>query len=140
MELTIELAKEMLSSGNETLKAAAIKAFPELHKSNFELACEALRIPPTIPEGLSVSMRAQYQLEKIIQVANGGWTPNFEDTNEYRYYPVFDVKTKALDCVGLYGSNSDVPAPTLFKSEELCEKAVNENLELYRQMFFGVCS
>lgn len=140
MKITLELAKEMLSSGNETLKAAAIKAFPELSKSNFELACEALGIPPTIPEGLSVSMRAQYQLEKIIQVANNGWAPNFGDESEWRYYPVFDLETKALSYVDHYLSDAHVPAPTLFKSKELCEEVVNDNLELYRQMLFGVCS
>ena len=138
MKLTLELAKEMVSSGNEKLKRAAIEAFPELGKSNFEKACEVLGIPPIIPEGLSPSMQAQYQLEKIIKVANDGWTPNFDDTDEWRYYPIFDVDGQALGR-GRCCSTTCVPAPTLFKDEDLCLKVVEENLELYRQMLF-VCS
>ena len=139
MKLTLELAKEMVSSGNEKLKKAAIEAFPELGKSNFEKACEVLGIPPIIPEGLSTSMQAQYQLEKIIKVANDGWIPDFDDTDEYKYFPVFDVDGQALLFVVLYCSSTCVPAPTLFKDEDLCRRVVEENLELYRQMLF-VCS
>ena len=139
MNITKKLAEEMLNSGNELLVAAAKQAFPELVKSNFEMACERLNIDPFIPDGLSISMRAQYQLEKITEVANEGWTPSMEDDDEYKYYPYFEFTEEGmvLDYVSFWASNTVVPAPSLFKSRELCEKAVNDNIELYRQMFLN---
>ena len=140
MEITKELATEMLKSGNEVLVAAAKEAYLELGKSNFEIACEKLGIEPIIPPGLSRSMQALFQLEKIIEVANEGWKPYFENEGEYKYAPLFYLENgrQVFNCVDGWCTSTDVPAQFLFKSSELAEKVALENQELYGQMLFGL--
>lgn len=140
MKITKELATEMLKSGNEVLVAAAKEAYPELGKSNFEIACEKLGIEPIIPDGLSRSMQALFQLEKIIEVANEGWKPDFENEDEYKYAPYFYLKNgcQVFFRVAYWDTCTFVPAPSLFKSRELAEKIALENQELYGQMLFGL--
>lgn len=139
MKITESLALEMLNSGNEKLIAAAKEAYPTLVKSNFEVACETLGIPPIIPEGLSTAMQAMYQLEKIIQVANDGWIPNIYDRSQYKYSPYFTV----VDGEFVFGyvcgwySVAAVPAPSLIKSREVAEQIALENIHLYKQMLCG---
>lgn len=140
MKITKELATEMLKSGNEVLVAAAKEAYPELIKSNFEIACEKLGIEPIIPSGLSRSMQALFQLEKIIEVANEGWKPDFENEDEYKYAPYFYLENgcQVFHYVNYWYTSAAVPALSLFKSRELAEKITLENQELYGQMLFGL--
>ena len=140
MKITKELATEMLKSGNEVLVAAAKEAYPELIKSNFEIACEKLGIEPIIPSGLSRSMQALFQLEKIIKVANEGWKPDFENEDEYKYAPHFYLENgcQVFFRVIYWSTIAGVPAPSLLKSRKLAEKIALENQELYGQMLFGL--
>ena len=140
MKITKELATEMLKSGNEVLVAAAKEAYQELGKSNFEIACDKLGIEPIIPDGLSRSMQALFQLEKIIEVANEGWKPDFENEDEYKYTPWFKKERgrQVFDYVTYWRTFTGVPATSLFKSRELAEKIALENQELYGQMLFGL--
>ena len=117
MKITKELATEMLKSGNEVLVAAAKEAYQELGKSNFEIACEKLGIEPIIPDGL----------EKIIEVANEGWKPDFENEGEYKYAPYFTMRGgQVFDDVDYWDTAACVPATSLFKSRELAEKIALE--------------
>jgi hypothetical protein len=38
---------------------------------------------------------ANRQLELVIEVLNGGWTPNWNDSDQRKYYPWFEVKADA---------------------------------------------
>lgn len=133
MRITEEIAKEMLNSGNDLLVKTAKEAFPNLVKTNFQIACEALGISDVIPEGLSKSTRALFQLEVIIAYKNEGWKPDFNNKNQCKYYPWFELVNgeQVLSVVRNYFSSALVPAPTLFKSRELCEETVKENMDLY---------
>ena len=137
MKITKELATEMLKSGNEVLVAAAKEAYQELGKSNFEIACEKLGVEPIIPDGLSRSMQALFQLEKIIEVANEGWYPDFENENEYKYFPYFYMENgcQVFHCVHCWVSLATVPATSLFKSRELAEYAGTQFIDIYTKAF-----
>ena len=137
MKITKELATEMLKSGNEVLVAAAKEAYLELGKSNFEIACEKLGTEPIIPDGLSRSMQALFQLEKIVEVANEGWYPDFENENEYKYFPYFYMENgcQVLRSVYFWFTHASVPAPSLLKSDKLVRYIASQFLDLYRSVY-----
>lgn len=124
----------MLKSGIATLVDFAKE---NNAKSNFEIACEALKIKPIIPEGLSSQMQAAVQLEAIIKVANAGKTPDVYNTDTYKYYPVFTPDNNGvlvLHYVHCWCSTTLVPAPFLFNDEETCREVVENNMDLYIQL------
>ena len=78
---------------------------------SFEDACNALgilEIVPdfsTFPEKYRSAMYAHYKLMIITEALNEGWTPNWDDWEERKYYPWFDMRSSASggfsfhDCV-----------------------------------------
>lgn len=73
-------------------------------------ACKVLGIEPMDEEdmkaqGFRQDEIARRQLETITEALNEGWKPNWEDTDEYKYYPYFyievnEVKTEDGDTYG----------------------------------------
>lgn len=73
-------------------------------------ACKVLGIEPMDEEGMKAQgfrpdEIARRQLETITEALNEGWKPNWEDTDEYKYYPYFyievnEVKTEDGDTFG----------------------------------------
>lgn len=73
-------------------------------------ACKVLGIEPMDEEGMKAQgfrpdEIARRQLETITEALNEGWKPNWEDTDEYKYYPYFcievnEVKTEDGDTSG----------------------------------------
>ena len=65
---------------------------------SFEDACQLLGIEPNVPE---VSMLpenhqkaivAHYKLVIIAEAVNEGWKPNWDNWDERKYYPWFDLE------------------------------------------------
>lgn len=73
------------------------------------------------------------RLSKIIAEANGDW--NYTPGDAY-YYPVFNFDNVfSFNYVNSWRSALSIPAPLVFKTEELCEQVVKENLELYKLVY-----
>lgn len=83
------------------------------------------------------STNAYFVLCKEIEKVNGGWSPNFDDTSEIKYYPYMRLREDDQQfrfVLSLYvNSHSSVSARMCFKTSELCEKFVEENLDLYKE-------
>ncbi len=114
-------------------KTATIKSFQE--------ACIALNISSALPDFSSMSakdkaaMEAHYQLMIIVQALNGGWTPNWTDSSEYKYYPWFDMYGGGFVLRGvLYGYSGTYAGSRLcFRSRELAKYAADTFIDLYKQ-------
>ena len=73
-------------------------------------ACKVLGIEPMDESGMKAQgfrkdEITRRQLETITEALNEGWKPNWADTNEYKYYPWFDievsrVQTEDVDTLG----------------------------------------
>jgi hypothetical protein len=79
---------------------------------------------------------AYRQLKLIAEVLNGGWIPDWNNLNEYKYYPYFNMKSSfslrgVCDCY----SNSYVPSRLCFKSEELALFAAKTFLDIYKTYY-----
>lgn len=78
-----------------------------------------------------------YRLAKLIAKSlNEGWTPDWNDHNQYKYVPWFYMGGSSGfrydDCAN-WGSNSVVGSRLCFKSSKLAEYAGKQFTEVYKQ-------
>ena len=78
-----------------------------------------------------------YKLLKLIAITlNEGWTPDWNNDNQYKYYPWFYMGgSSGFRCSGCgdWRSGSDVGSRLCFKTRELAEYAANQFTETYKQ-------
>lgn len=100
---------------------------------SFEDACQVLGISTNVPEVKGLPRKhqkaiiANYKLIVIAEALNEGWKPNWQDSDEYKYYPWFDMSNPA----GVGGSHTYNTASrtTAHVGSRLCLK--NRELAIY---------
>lgn len=113
----------------------------------YEEAAAKLGLDPTnlpgvymLPEAHQKSVIAYAKLIIIAQALNDGWTPDWNDWDQWKYYPWFKVHAddamlsgRGLSCDGCDGVSSDscVGSRLCFKSRELAEYAGTQFKDLY---------
>lgn len=99
---------------------------------SFEDACQVLGISTNVPEVKGLPRKhqkaiiANYKLITIAEALNEGWKPNWQDSDEYKYYPWFDMSNPAG--VGCSAARYAAPSTAAFGSR-LCLK--NRELAIY---------
>lgn len=79
--------------------------------ASYEDACRVLNIQPINEEVFNIfpkedqrSMLAYHKLTVITRALNNGWKPNWDDQNEWKYYPLFRYVNAGLSCAyTIYG-------------------------------------
>lgn len=73
--------------------------------ASYEDACRVLSIQPINEEVFNIfpkedqrSMLAYHKLTVITRALNNGWKPNWDDQNEWKYYPLFRYVNAGLSC------------------------------------------
>lgn len=73
--------------------------------TSYEDACKVLNIQPineevfnAFPKEDQRSMLAYHKLTVITRALNNGWKPNWDDQNEWKYYPLFRYVNAGLSC------------------------------------------
>ena len=100
---------------------------------SFEDACQVLGISTNVPEVKGLPRKhqkaiiANYKLIVIAEALNEGWKPNWQDSDEYKYYPWFDMSNPA----GVGYSNAYYTASNTYANfgSRLCLK--NRELAIY---------
>ena len=100
---------------------------------SFEDACQVLGISTNVPEVKGLPRKhqkaiiANYKLIVIAEALNEGWKPNWQDSDEYKYYPWFDMSNPA----GVGCSHTNITASNTLASfgSRLCLK--NRELAIY---------
>lgn len=100
---------------------------------SFEDACQVLGISTNVPEVKGLPRKhqkaiiANYKLIIIAEALNEGWKPNWQDSDEYKYYPWFDMSNPAgVGCSHTYLTASRTYATI---GSRLCLK--NRELAIY---------
>ena len=146
LEIDEQKAKELYKTGTPEFKQMCIDTFgKEFFCENitdrvktFEDACEVLDIEPCTVFR-SQSMRkdsvAYEKLVIIIQALNEGWAPNWDDLDEYKWYPYFN-------CSGSFGfsgaycddwrTRASIGSRLCFKSESLAKYAAVQFKDNYK--------
>jgi hypothetical protein len=146
MSLTIskESAKRLYKEGPEWFKKDLVKEFGPDHfkEKNYEKiktyedACAALKIDPeSIFTGETTDEIAYKKLKVIIAAINEGWTPNWNDDNQKKWYPWFNLSS-GFGFAGSYYdydySVTDVGSRLCFESEEKTIYTANQFLDIYK--------
>lgn len=110
----------------------------------FEQACAELKINTMLPDVSFLPERNQkailafYKLSVIIQCVNEDWEPNWQDWDERKYYPWFDVLPAGLGCSSTNHTASRTTATfgsrLCFKSAGLAAEWAQKLLPLYEDM------
>jgi hypothetical protein len=123
------------------IKKASLIAFGKtLGIETFEDACKKLGKVFPIPQ-LDVEydkkLIAQYKLIIIIKVLNEGWYPNWQDSNERKYYPYFNMTDGGFSYwnTGYHTTHTDVPSALYLKSEDLVLYCVLKFIDLYKDLY-----
>lgn len=100
---------------------------------SFEDACQVLGISTNVPEVKGLPRKhqkaiiANYKLIVIAEALNEGWKPNWQDSDEYKYYPWFDMSNPAG--VGYSYTNNTASHANANFGSRLCLK--NRELAIY---------
>lgn len=113
----------------------------------FADACKALKIKTKLPDVSALPKKhqkaiiAHYKLVIIAQALNNGWEPNWNDWNEYKYYPWFEIK-KGTSGFGFSGTHcaywrtgTAVGSRLCFKTRDLALYAGKQFEKLYKEYF-----
>jgi hypothetical protein len=111
---------------------------------SFEEACAKLNLNPdlvipelpNLPNGLSKSAIASIKLMIICEALNDGWKPNWNDSNQTKYYPWFDMRQSASGGFSYHGCGHRETASTVgshlcFKSSDLAKYAAETFTDIY---------
>ena len=110
----------------------------------FEDACKALSldVATVIPDFSGYPPKhqaAQIAHSKLVIIAealNGGWAPDWDNNNEYKYYPYFDMEKgfsfSNYDCIYTF---SFAGSRLCFRSAEIAKYAGTQFVELYKDYF-----
>jgi hypothetical protein len=88
-------------------------------------------------DGDLLAAQAHLKMTIIAQALNEGWTPNWNDEDEYKYYPWFYLDSPGFQLFNVYSyyTSSNVGSRLCFKSEELAQYAANQFKNIYEQLF-----
>lgn len=97
---------------------------------SFEDACQVLGISTNVPDVKGLPRKhqkaivANYKLIIIAEALNEGWKPNWQDSDEYKYYPWFDMTNPAgVGCSHTHAAatnaGANVGSRLCFKNREL---------------------
>lgn len=114
---------------------------------SFEDACQLLGIEPNVPEVSMLpdnhqkALVAHYKLVIIAEAVNEGWKPNWDNWDEIKYYPWFDLEGYSsgagfsYDGYGGWNARSFVGSRLCFKTWELAEHIGKTFIDLYKDYF-----
>lgn len=130
-----------------TLTASAVTQTPLSiidRVKTFEDACKVLNITGEVfsasfHDALTpdvAAIEAHLKLMIIIKALNEGWIPNWDNDDEEKYYPWFNMESGfGLNHVTYDYAYSLVGSRLCFKNEDLATYAAKQFLDLYKQYF-----
>ncbi|WP_157474625.1 hypothetical protein [Dyadobacter sp. Leaf189] len=114
---------------------------------SYEDACRLLQIKPAqlseftvVPREFRAPTYAFHRLCVIAKALNEGWEPDWDNNNQYKYYPWFDMRSKSAGGSGFsfydsycVSSFATVGSRLVFRTDELARYAGTQFLEIYRE-------
>lgn len=114
--------------------------------TSYEDACKVLNIQPineevfnAFPKEDQRSMLAYHKLTVITRALNNGWKPNWDDQNEWKYYPLFRYVNAGLSFASTYNAATYSAAyfgsRLCFPTSALAKYAAEHFADLYRDYY-----
>ena len=118
-------------------KTKEIKPFDFRTIKSFEDACKRQKLNPTflpdvsmIREELRKFVIVAYKLAIIFKAINNGWTPNWSDYSQYKYYPWLSVLSSGF---GFTASSYDSAFAITVVGSRLCTDTSEKALYIAKQ-------
>lgn len=113
---------------------------------SYEDACKVLGIQPISDNAVAAfpaedrkSMLAYHKLTIIARAINGGWKPDWNNVNQYKYYPVFYYESAGLSFASTYSAasatNAYLGSRLCFKTEAMSDYAAATFADLYTDFY-----
>jgi hypothetical protein len=130
LELDIETARAMFQTGNEKLKAIAVKAFPELNNPFTQMSEKEL-------EELDEWTKNIRLLVAHVKAFNEGWEPDWDDVDEVKYFVWYNMEEGSAAFNGWVYRNSYSSGPSrlCFPTEEKAEEFAKLHTELITKVY-----
>jgi hypothetical protein len=120
----------------KTKKTAPVK-FDYKTIKTFKDACEKCGLDPAnlpdvslIPDDLRKVIVANYKLTIIYRAINNGWKPDWNNYDQYKYYPWFGVLSSGF---GFSGSDYNFTCTTTTVGSRLCTDTSGKALYIAKQ-------
>ena len=103
----------------------------------FEDACEILGVCSDLSYLKSPYLIAHEKLVIIFKVLNEGWTPNWSDSNEYKYYPWFKMSPFGFadSAYGAWTTRSLAGSRLCGKTDTIAEYAGRQFVDIYKDFY-----
>jgi len=91
------------------------------------------------PEEMRSHKIIEFQLQMVVCAINEGWTPNWQDSDEYKYYPWWYVGGSgfSMDDVIYDNSATNVGPRIVFRDRSRAAHAAAYFEPLYRELYYG---
>lgn len=94
-----------------------------------------------LPKDMRKHFEALYKIIVISEALNEGWKPNWDDSNEYKYYPYFIMSPSSFafndaSCDDSY-ANAGSGSRLRFKTRELAEYAGKLFIDIWKEIQIG---
>lgn len=123
----VKLRPKGVKRGTDILTVADLLAANGLTQEQFDQQSE----------GLDPDEKAYRLMKLLAKTLNEGWLPNWDNPNEYKYYPWFYMDGGSsgfrFDGFANWDSSSAVGSRLCFKSSALAEHAGKNFTEVYKQ-------
>lgn len=114
--------------------------------ASYEDACRVLNIQPINEEVFNIfpkedqrSMLAYHKLTVITRALNNGWKPNWDDQNEWKYYPLFRYVNAGLSYASSHTAaactDATIGSRLCFPTSALAKYAAEHFADLYRDYY-----
>lgn len=112
----------------------------------WESVCEKLNISPDLLPDVSLleekdrkNVIAYYKLTKVAEALNDGWVPDWSNSDEYKYYPYFDMNPEGGSGFSFFGTfytgwfaTGVVGSRLCYRTRALAKHAGEVFIDLYR--------
>ena len=92
----------------------------------------------TFPEDMRKHFEAMFKMVVIVEALNEGWKPDWDNWDECKYYPWFDMSPSSFAFHDSRYDDSDAYAGSgsrlALKSEELADYCGKQFVELWKEM------
>jgi hypothetical protein len=137
-------ARKLFSTASPEFKQMLVDTFGEKffqqkitdRVKTFEDACEVLGLyrGAVTQDDDTIDEAAYKKLKVITKALNEGWTPDWSNENQFKWYPYFKMSGfgfSTTDC-GYWSSGTGVGSRLCFKSSELAEYAGKQFVSIYQ--------
>jgi len=147
MEINKQTAKRIYPEQPQWFKDQLVEEFGEetfreesFEKiKTFELACEATKVDPAsvfndkdLPDEI-----AYKKLKVITRAVNQGWVPDWNNTNQCKWWPWFNLSSGFGFSGSYFGFGhtlTDIGSRLCFESEEKSDFVANQFIDLYKDL------